>query len=77
MRRPEAPPPEVRPQLVIVETENALQRLVQRYGDAIEVTTAPTLAEALEEAERTAAQAVIVNSPGSESAARHGGDRCG
>jgi DNA-binding response OmpR family regulator len=64
VRRPEAPPPELRPRLVLVESDSALQRLVQRYGGAIDVTPVHTLAEALAEAERTAAQAVLVNSSG-------------
>jgi len=60
-RRPVAPPSEVRPRLIVLETGNSLQRLLARYLGNVELVAAATLEEALQEMARVPAQALLIN----------------
>lgn len=56
-----APPPNVRPRFVVLEEEDALQRLLRRYLDRVEVAAVSTLPAALEALREAPAQALLVN----------------
>lgn len=60
-RRPTASAPPIHPRLIVVESGDALQKLLRRYLDGVEVMPALTLEEAIEEISRTPAQALLVN----------------
>jgi signal transduction histidine kinase/CheY-like chemotaxis protein len=60
-RASRAAPEAARPRLLLVERGHALQRLLLRYLDSVEVATVSDLAQAAEDLARTPAQAVIVN----------------
>jgi signal transduction histidine kinase/CheY-like chemotaxis protein len=57
-----APKPELTPRYVIVETGEALRRLLLRYQDKAEVVSCTSLEEAVEEVKRLPAQALLINS---------------
>ncbi|MEJ5199908.1 MAG: ATP-binding protein, partial [Anaerolineae bacterium] len=54
-------PAPVRPQLVVVEQGNVLQRLLTRYAENAEVVSAPSLDAALNTLSQTPAAALLVN----------------
>jgi signal transduction histidine kinase/DNA-binding response OmpR family regulator len=56
-----APVADVRPRMVVVEKGDAMQRLISRYLDGIEVVTVADLEEAFEELSRVPAQALLIN----------------
>ena len=56
-----APTPVVRPRWVVLESGNALQRLLGRYLSQVELAPAPDLDGALQELSRLPAQALVVN----------------
>ena len=51
------------PRFVIVETGDVLRRLFARYHDEVEIVSTRSVAEAIREARRVPAQALIVNEP--------------
>jgi CheY-like chemotaxis protein len=51
----------VRPRLVILESGEALKRLITRYTDGLEVASVTSLETALDELDRVPAQALLVN----------------
>ena len=59
---PLAPPPAVKPRLVVIDPRGALQRLLARYLDDTDVTPAPDLPAAVDELARVPSQALVVNS---------------
>jgi signal transduction histidine kinase/CheY-like chemotaxis protein len=63
VRRSKASAPEVEPRLLLVETEEVLQRLFSRYMSDFETTRVVNLEAAVAELERTPAQALILNAP--------------
>ena len=56
-----APAPTVVPRLVLLEEGKSLRRLFERYLDGTELHSARTLKEAIDELERSPAQALLVN----------------
>lgn len=56
-----APPPAMRPRLIVLEAEGALQRLLSRYLDGTEIVSVTTLDEAIQELSDVPAQALLVN----------------
>jgi CheY-like chemotaxis protein len=56
-----APKPDVRPRFVVFEKEGALQRLLTRYMDGVEVAPVSGLSQALHELEREPAHALLIN----------------
>jgi signal transduction histidine kinase/CheY-like chemotaxis protein len=62
-RPSKAPPLNMVPRMVVLEKEQALQRLLSRYLRDTEVVSTPTLAEAAEALNRSPAQALVVNMP--------------
>jgi CheY-like chemotaxis protein len=58
---PAVPVPTDRPRLLVVETGNTLQRLLNRYLQGTEIVAVSTLEEAIREIARVPAQALIVN----------------
>ncbi len=62
-RRSAAPVIRPRPRLLVVERDGALQRLLSRYLDGVEVLAAGTLQESLDELARMPALALMCNTP--------------
>ena len=60
-RRSTAPAIGIRPRLIVVETDNALQRLLVRYLNTVEIAPVTTLEEAAAEIARAPAQALLMN----------------
>lgn len=60
-RRSKASPPLLVPRFVVLEGGNALQRLLNRYQNNIEIISVRKKREAIEELTRSPAQALIVN----------------
>ncbi len=60
-RRPANAAPVVRPRYVVLETHDALRRLVVRYLDDAEIVAVASLEEALQELSRVPAQALLIN----------------
>jgi signal transduction histidine kinase/CheY-like chemotaxis protein len=60
-RPPLAPPPMVKPRLVVVDANQHLQRLLARYLDGAEVAPAPDLPAALRALSESPAQALVIN----------------
>ena len=56
-----APVPVVRPRFVVLEAGNALQRLLTRYMDDVEIAPARDAEEAIQELNQTPAQALLIN----------------
>lgn len=56
-----APVPVLRPRFVVLEEADALQRLLRRYLDGVEVTAVTTLAEAITALAQSPAHALLVN----------------
>ena len=65
-----APSLSLAPRLVVVESGNVLQRLLSRYLEEFEVVTARTVQEAVAQLGRSPAQALLINDPAPEKAAR-------
>jgi|GEM_PF-283835 len=61
-RPSKAPKPMVRPRLLVVETEDVLQRLLVRYLDGVETEAVSSLGEATTALSRMPADALLVNS---------------
>jgi len=59
--RPLAPAPVVRPRFVVLDANSALERLLARYLDTVEVAPVATLEEASAELAQRPAQALLVN----------------
>jgi signal transduction histidine kinase/DNA-binding response OmpR family regulator len=59
--QPKAPSTAVRPRVLVVEHGCALQRLLSRYMDQVEVAAAPDLEEAARDMARIPAQLLVVN----------------
>ena len=57
----QAPAPEVRPRLVVLESGETLQRLIKRYWDEVEVAAAESVEAAIDALSQSPAQALIVN----------------
>jgi signal transduction histidine kinase/CheY-like chemotaxis protein len=55
--------PVAKPLFMLVENENTLQRLFERYMDEVEVVTKQSFAEAVDELSHTPIQALILNTP--------------
>jgi signal transduction histidine kinase/CheY-like chemotaxis protein len=60
-RRPQVPLPSVKERIVVVDPEQTLQRLLNRYLPGVEVEAAPDVAGAVEALRRSPAQTVIIN----------------
>lgn len=60
-RRSSAPVPELTTRFVVLEQGTALQRVLHRYSDGVEVSSVHSVEEALMELKRSPAQALIVN----------------
>jgi signal transduction histidine kinase/CheY-like chemotaxis protein len=60
-RRPRRAATEVGPRIVVTESGNAMQRILSRYLDGVEIESASSLEEALEDLAQTPAQALLVN----------------
>ena len=58
-----APPPLLRPRVVVLEPEKALQRLLTRCIDDVDVVATSCLDEAIEQLSNSPAQALVVNAP--------------
>jgi signal transduction histidine kinase/DNA-binding response OmpR family regulator len=56
-----APKPVVRPRFVVVETGDALQRLLSRYMEGVEVVSVNNLTEAIQELSAVPARALLIN----------------
>jgi signal transduction histidine kinase/CheY-like chemotaxis protein len=74
VRPSRAAPPEVPPRLVVVESGDALQRLLSRYLDGTELVAVPDLEAALRELPRLPARALLINDPAPEETLRHLGN---
>ena len=70
-RRSLAPEAVVRPRLVVLERGVALQRLLRRFLDGIEVQGVASMDEALHELAAVPAQALLINETGGEPGWRH------
>ncbi len=55
--------PVAKPLFMLVETDNTLQRLFERYMDEVEVVTKQSFAAAVDELSHTPIQALILNTP--------------
>lgn len=60
-RPSKAPPPTAMPRFVLLEREPAMERLLRRYSEDVEITVVREPSEALEELNRSPAKALIVN----------------
>lgn len=60
-RPPRVPHPPIRPRLVVVESGNALQRILSRYLDGTEIVGATNLEEAYQVLAQAPAQALLLN----------------
>jgi len=60
----QAPPPEVRPRLVILEQSDTLRHILERYEADVEVSSVTTLSEAVDELSRLPARALLINDTG-------------
>ena len=60
-RRPRRAATEVGPRIVVTESGNAMQRILSRYLDGVEIESASSLEEALDDLAQTPAQALLVN----------------
>jgi signal transduction histidine kinase/CheY-like chemotaxis protein len=61
VRRPQIPPLQVRPRLVVVEKGNVLHRVLSRYMQDMEIEYVPDLEKAIAEVGRVPARALVVN----------------
>jgi CheY-like chemotaxis protein len=57
------PAPDVRPRFVLVESEEHLQRLFNRYADSMEVTGVRKVEDGVSEVQRSPARALLLNTP--------------
>jgi CheY-like chemotaxis protein len=60
---PKVPVPKLIPRFVVLEPGNTLQRLFSRYLDGFEVCPVQNMDQAIQELNRSPAQALIVNTP--------------
>jgi signal transduction histidine kinase/CheY-like chemotaxis protein len=60
-RRSKAPLPTVAPRFVVLEQDRAVQNLLVRYLDVVEVVGVGTMEEAVDELRRSPAQALVIN----------------
>jgi len=60
-RRPRRAATEVGPRIVVTESGNAMQRILSRYLDGVEIESAGSLEAALDDLAQTPAQALLVN----------------
>jgi CheY-like chemotaxis protein len=62
-RRSKAPPPRLIPRFVLLEQRDTLRRMFARYAGDIELVSVREIKAAMQELERSPAQALIVNTP--------------
>ncbi len=60
-RKPSIAPPDIRPRFIVVEQGTALQRLLRRHLDQVDIVPVQNIASALEEMRHIPAKALIVN----------------
>ena len=60
-RPSQAPQPNVRPRLVVLEPSDTLKRILARHEPEVEVASVHTLEEAIREVSRTPARALLIN----------------